>query len=68
MDVAIREVSTMVYTRIRLSFGLTARGFGTKKTAVLVAPPKFREETSKKAERQSASARSNVFRFDAVCK
>jgi hypothetical protein len=27
-----------------------------KKTAVLVAPPKFREETSKKAGRRSASA------------
>jgi len=27
-----------------------------KKTAVLLAPPKFREETSKKAARLSASA------------
>jgi len=40
----------------------------TKKTAVLVAPPKFREETSKKAARLSASASERVRFAGAACK
>ena len=34
----------------------TGYGEGAKKTAALVAPPKFREETSKKAVRNARSA------------
>jgi hypothetical protein len=40
----------------------------TKKTAVLVAPPKFREETSKKAVRLSATASQRLAFADAACK
>jgi hypothetical protein len=39
-----------------------------KKTAVLVAPPKFREETSKKAVRLSATAVSILAFAGAACK
>jgi hypothetical protein len=39
-----------------------------KKTAALVAPPKFREETSKKAVRRSASARRRMVFAIAACK
>ena len=40
----------------------------SKKTAVLVAPPKFREETSKKAVRRSAAANLRLAFAHAVCK
>ena len=39
-----------------------------KKTAALVAPPKFREETSKKAVRRSASASHRLAFAGAACK
>ncbi|WP_428536340.1 hypothetical protein [Rhodopila sp.] len=41
---------------------------GAKKTAVLVAPPKFREETSKKAVRRSAAATRKMAFAGAACK
>jgi hypothetical protein len=39
-----------------------------KKTAVLLAPPKFREETSKKAVRLSAAAGRRMAFAGAACK
>jgi hypothetical protein len=41
---------------------------GQKKTAVLLAPPKFREETSKKAVRLSATAMATMPFADAARK
>jgi hypothetical protein len=50
------------------SRGRTADKVADKKTAVLLAPPKFREETSKKAVRLSASARRRMVFAAAACK